>query len=485
MSILQNLWGIYYTTASKKEIKGLDSESQLDILLKNRHAPSNIHEWADVRAIGEHTVSTDGGAKFLQLARYARNVFSAQPRRQFVHGFILARTEMELHVFDRSGTFSGEPFDIHKEPERFIRVICGHCMMSDEQLGLDTFIEHEGEKELVTVDDEFSRKDRRLQLEPRPIAHQAAVVGRDSHPAFAQPFRRKTPFFTLLSKMDFMHASTLKRYLRTQNGGNTWALITGGSDGIRQGFAQELTATGFNLVLHGRNLAKLSRVKNEIILEHPKIQIRMVIADAGSFMPTSINDIVTALQDIRLTVLINNVGGTGVLDANFKTFQTHSADEIDAMINLIIRFTVLLSHGLLRLLKKNTPALIMTTGFQAHVGTPYMSVYSGTKGFIHAFSKGLAVEFNGEGDKIEVIEILVSSVQSQQNQTEKATYFVPTSRSMAKSALNRVGCGSVHVVAYFPHALQQSAYRLLPTRLLDRFTVSFLKPLAGKTERKW
>ena len=171
--------GIYYTTGSKKEMTGLDSEGQLDILLKRRDArSSNPHDWADVCVIGEHTVSTGGGSKFLQLARYARQVFSAQPRRQFVHGFILSKTKLELGVFDRSGAFSAEPFDIHKEPERFIRTIAGYCMMSDEELGLDTFIEREGKKEFVTVFDKVSGEHRRLQLETRPIARQAAVVGR-------------------------------------------------------------------------------------------------------------------------------------------------------------------------------------------------------------------------------------------------------------------------------------------------------------------
>ena len=171
--------GMYYRTTSKKEMTGLESEGQLDLFVKSRHAPSSdSHEWANVRVIGEHTVSTKSGEKFLQLARYARNVFSDQPRRRFVHGFIIFHTKLELHVFDRSGTFCSEPFDIHEEPERFIRVIAGYCMMSDEELGLDTFIEREGSNDFVTVTDEASGEDRRLHLESWPIARQVAIVGR-------------------------------------------------------------------------------------------------------------------------------------------------------------------------------------------------------------------------------------------------------------------------------------------------------------------
>lgn len=53
---------------------------------------------------------------------------------------------MEPHVFDRSGVYSAEAFDIYKEPERFIRTIAGYILMSDEKLGLDPFIEREGAK---------------------------------------------------------------------------------------------------------------------------------------------------------------------------------------------------------------------------------------------------------------------------------------------------------------------------------------------------
>jgi hypothetical protein len=44
---------------------------------------------------------------------------------------------MRLWVFDRSGSYNSEKFDIHKEPERFVKVIAGYAMMSDAELGLN------------------------------------------------------------------------------------------------------------------------------------------------------------------------------------------------------------------------------------------------------------------------------------------------------------------------------------------------------------
>lgn len=169
---------IYYTTKKSSEMTGIDTEGQLDLLVKPLagHA-SDLHDWADVRAIGEHTESIKED-KFLQLARYARDVFKAQPRRRFMHGFTLRRTSMELYVFDRSGAYSAKSFDIHDEPQRFIQAFAGYCMMSDEELGMDTFTEREGGRQYVTVKDEATGKNIRLGLEQVPIARQSAVVCR-------------------------------------------------------------------------------------------------------------------------------------------------------------------------------------------------------------------------------------------------------------------------------------------------------------------
>lgn len=94
---MQQVRGVYYTTSSKKDLTGSVGERQLDLFMKGCEAPaSGRHNWAQVRVVGEHKDSADKTGKFLQLARYARDVFSAQPTRLFVHGFLLLGTSIEL-----------------------------------------------------------------------------------------------------------------------------------------------------------------------------------------------------------------------------------------------------------------------------------------------------------------------------------------------------------------------------------------------------
>jgi 17beta-estradiol 17-dehydrogenase / very-long-chain 3-oxoacyl-CoA reductase len=48
-----------------------------------------------------------------------------------------------------------------------------------------------------------------------------------------------------------------KKNLKLEYGENSWALITGASDGIGKGFAIELAKQNFNLILIARNSEKL------------------------------------------------------------------------------------------------------------------------------------------------------------------------------------------------------------------------------------
>jgi hypothetical protein len=181
---LSDARGVYYTSESSKDLTGAEARGQLDIFMKQKsNASGTVHNWKDVQVISEHQKSNSKDFKslLLQLGRYMRNMFTAQPTRRFIHGFFLSGTTMELWVFDRSGPYSSGEFDIHKEPEQVIRAIAGYAMMSDEELGLDTFVERDGEDRFITITEDVTGKEKRLQLEPVPIVIQRAIVCRGTN----------------------------------------------------------------------------------------------------------------------------------------------------------------------------------------------------------------------------------------------------------------------------------------------------------------
>jgi hypothetical protein len=175
-TVLSGLDRRYYTSANKV-LRGSEADRKLDIFLSpaNVALPNGEHDWSNVLVIGEHkqNPNEDGSTKtLLQLAGYAREVFGSQPDRRFVPGFTICGSVMRLWMFDRSGPYSSENFNIHKEPERFIRVIAGYALMADAELGLNTFIKRDGKHRYIVA------QGIRISLEDRPIAVTKAIVCR-------------------------------------------------------------------------------------------------------------------------------------------------------------------------------------------------------------------------------------------------------------------------------------------------------------------
>jgi 17beta-estradiol 17-dehydrogenase / very-long-chain 3-oxoacyl-CoA reductase len=277
----------------------------------------------------------------------------------------------------------------------------------------------------------------------------------------------------------YLRSGSLERYSK-HNG--AWALVTGSSDGIGQAIAHELCSKGLNIILHGRNPTKLSKVQSNLLTSFPKTQFRSFVADAGAsteITPAAIRDLVTSIKDLNLTVLVNNVGGTGNMAADFTTLAEHTTKEIDDLISINMLFTTHLTHALLPLLTRNQPALIINTGSTSRAGIPYIPVYSATKAYLSAWGNALSIEMESEGLDIEDLTVLSGNTQSGQD-TRAASLFRPTSRTFARAALTKVGCGRAVVVGYFWHGFQATVMGLMPEWAQRMGLIMALRPFKGK-----
>jgi 17beta-estradiol 17-dehydrogenase / very-long-chain 3-oxoacyl-CoA reductase len=273
--------------------------------------------------------------------------------------------------------------------------------------------------------------------------------------------------------------SSIHRYLKDTHDSNesNWALVTGASDGIGQAFAGELCRRGFNVVLHGRNPGKLERVQKAINKKYPDCLTRIVVSDANLSHPSSLErDILAKVQDIRLSVLINNLGGTaGVLSPNeiFTTIDKCTVEAVDSLININARFTSQITRLLLPLLLKRPRGLILNISSAAEAGMPYLSIYSGTKSYITAFSKAMTAEMQAERRNVEVLGVVVGSVQTDSN-NHPINLFHPKAETFVAAALDRVGCGEASVFGYLPHALQVVFVGFVPEWMKRRVLVSVM-----------
>lgn len=180
-SLLSKEQRYYCTTKTTKELTGGEACRQIDLVVRRKNRESSEAEdiQKDIAVIGELKASNYNGVKkpLIQLAVYARDVFANQPTRRYLHAFTICGSKMEPWVFDRSGCYSPGPFNIHEYPDRFIRVLSGYIMMSEDELGLDTFKQREDGSELIQFEGD-GYKTQRLQLHPVPLAHRRAIVSR-------------------------------------------------------------------------------------------------------------------------------------------------------------------------------------------------------------------------------------------------------------------------------------------------------------------
>ncbi|MCJ1318006.1 hypothetical protein MMC15_003333 [Xylographa vitiligo] len=275
----------------------------------------------------------------------------------------------------------------------------------------------------------------------------------------------------------FLRPSSLPKFQHGPK--DSWALITGASDGIGYGFAEELSAHGFNVILHGRNKLKLEKCAAKLAQDFPSRKFRSFVADASAGSSPS-EESLKLISDIQLTIVINNVGGTHPLSAPFKSLEEHTPEEIEKVINLNAGFTTQITKTLLPVLIRNGPSLILNIGSLSYLGGPWNSVYAGTKGYLLSHSTALQTELWADGKDVTVHAVLVGVVSTNRNKAE-TSLFIPSARVEAQVTLNKVGCGSVLITPYFPHAIQKFFLTSAPQTIVRTVMVRTIKAVKDRS----
>jgi short-subunit dehydrogenase len=175
-----------------------------------------------------------------------------------------------------------------------------------------------------------------------------------------------------------------------------WAIITGASSGIGEGFARQLAADGLNVVLVARRISLMQQLGEELAKKF-KIKYRVIEADLSDEM--AIKKITDATDDLEVGLLISNAG------AGYpgRFFAAEEADH-RYILQLNITSHLSLTHYFGRkMVARNKGGIVLTGAMGATHGVPYMANAGGTKGYISTLGKGLHTELKEFGIHLTVL----------------------------------------------------------------------------------
>ncbi|KAF1841393.1 uncharacterized protein K460DRAFT_318276 [Cucurbitaria berberidis CBS 394.84] len=140
-----------------KPIQGSIADRKMDVgFVDDPHADVDArYRWPQILIPGElksNPLDDKASKAWLDLGRYAREVFAAQPSRRFVLGFTLCGSRMRLWEFDRLGGIASESFDINEDGLQFVSAVLGFLWLDEEQLGYDPTIITEGDKQYTDIE---------------------------------------------------------------------------------------------------------------------------------------------------------------------------------------------------------------------------------------------------------------------------------------------------------------------------------------------
>lgn len=259
-----------------------------------------------------------------------------------------------------------------------------------------------------------------------------------------------TVFFFTYQLLAKLYQYTLRRPLDLQAryGVQSWALITGGSEGIGQAFAQLLAEWGFNVLLLARSETKLKQTAAELRGKYPNVRVETVALDCYSCRNADfVQKLEEALRGKDLSVLVNNVGISWGGD-----FLSMPLEQLLKEVVLCDEATLIVTKSLLpRLMDRaKRSGLVFNSGLTAIYPAPGLAVHSGTKAFEHYLADALQYELR---TKVDVLSLLPAAVCSSRLPALRPNLIASSPADVAYGALRDLG-QSYYSYGTLKHAVQ-------------------------------
>ena len=167
------------------------------------------------------------------------------------------------------------------------------------------------------------------------------------------------------------------------------AVVTGASAGIGKTYAHRLAARGHDLLLVARRAERLEALAQTLRRDHG-VNVEVLAADLGD--AGELERVAQRLErDDNITLLVNNAGV-----ATFGAVGTTDVAALATMTNVNVGAVVRLARAVLPGFRQRDRGTLINIGsvlgFHA---LAYTGAYSGTKGYVLNFTRGLQEEVAG------------------------------------------------------------------------------------------
>lgn len=175
-----------------------------------------------------------------------------------------------------------------------------------------------------------------------------------------------------------------------------WAVITGASSGIGKEFAQQLAASGLNLVLVARRLSALEALGSALARTFG-IRYRTVELDLSS--DNFLEQIEEATHDLDIGLVISNAGA--MMAGDFLTIDQQSWQQF---LRLNVKAHLDLAHHFgHHLAQRKRGGLLLVSSTAGLQGIPFSAEYAAAKAYVLTLGEALHVEFQKKGVYVTVL----------------------------------------------------------------------------------
>ncbi len=268
-----------------------------------------------------------------------------------------------------------------------------------------------------------------------------------------------------LKLLNFAYTNFIRprKDLLTRYGESSWVVVVGASGGLGRAFCEAFSDAGFNIILVGRNRAKLELTANFIHKRNSKTETRIIVTDLREAVkgPEFAEDIINQVEELDISVLVNSVA---LPDNDYFHNRTDKSLVEELTVNYFA--PVFLSKRFVsRFLTRAKRSAVINVSADAGVRpTPYTVPYSPSKAFLDSFTRCFELEVR---DKIDVVSVIPDVLHTNLMFNQDYTGDAIRPEQCAVAVLNSLGYEK-QTEGHWKHKIIASAMDSIPEGILTK-----------------